>query len=162
METPEFKLFVELKWGYYMKENPFITAVPLGSCRASLNRNRLHERDLPTLIKQFGISHRDGAVGHDHFSLSHLYYGAFFQLSIENFSIRKLFIIANLFHCWIDDRFVVSFLQYFVNWTLIAGISTGIALPLMFHIILNSPLCISAERWWVGTLTTSIAPAISL
>ena len=70
----------------------------------------------PTLIKQFGIS-----TGHDHLSLSHLYYGAFFQLSIEKFFDSKIiYHRESFFHCWIDDRFVVSFLQYFVNWTLIA------------------------------------------
>ena len=105
------------------KENPFITSCPCHwdhvLCR-SLNRNR-HERDLPHSDQAVRNIHRDGAVGHDHLSLSHLYYGAFFQLSIEKFFDSKIvYHRESFFHCWIDDRFVVSFLQYFVNWTLIA------------------------------------------
>lgn len=44
---------------------------------------------------------------------------------------------------------------------LFQGASTGIALPLMFHIILNfTPLEKRGTMMGVGTLTTSIAPAI--
>ena len=44
---------------------------------------------------------------------------------------------------------------------LLQGISTGIALPLMFHIILNfTPMHKRGTMMGVGTLTTSIAPAI--
>ena len=65
--------------------------------------------------------HRYGAVGHDHLSLSYLHYGAFFQLFIEKlFDSKIVYHRKSLFHYWINDRFVVTFLQYFVDWTLIA------------------------------------------
>ncbi len=63
---------------------------------------------------------------------------------IRNYSPRRLFIIANL-----------------LSGRVFQGIGTGIALPLMFDIILTkSPLDRRGVMMGIGTMTTSIAPAI--
>ncbi|BAK95387.1 MFS transporter [Tetragenococcus halophilus] len=81
---------------------------------------------------------------------------------IKNFSIRKLFMIANFF-------FIAGLITDFISPTffvlllgrILQGISTGIALPLMFHIILTfTPLEKRGGMMGVGMLTTSIAPAV--
>jgi MFS family permease len=81
---------------------------------------------------------------------------------LKNFSIRKLFIIANLFFIagLMTDLWSPSYSILLIG-RLLQGISTGIALPLMFHIILNfTPMHKRGTMMGVGTLTTSIAPAI--
>ena len=125
METPEFKVICRIKVRllYERKENPFVTSCPCHwnhvLCR-SLNRNG-HECDLSHPDQAVRNLHRYGAVGHDHLSLSYLHYGAFFQLFIEKlFDSKIVYHRKSLFHYWINDRFVVTFLQYFVDWTLIA------------------------------------------
>lgn len=80
----------------------------------------------------------------------------------QNFSARNLFITANLFfmagvliNCFSSTFFLLLLGR------LLQGVGTGIGLPLMFHMILTKA---SVEKrgmmMGIGTLTTSIAPAI--
>lgn len=81
---------------------------------------------------------------------------------LKNFSLRRLFLAANLFFIagLVIDFLSPSFAILLLG-RLAQGISTGIALPLMFHIILTySPLEKRGAMIGVGNLTTSIAPAI--
>lgn len=81
---------------------------------------------------------------------------------LKNYSIRRLFVAANLFFIigLIIDFWSPSFSVLLLG-RLLQGISTGIALPLMFHIILTfTPMHKRGTMMGVGTLTTSIAPAI--
>lgn len=80
----------------------------------------------------------------------------------QNFSARKLFITANLFflsgvliNCLSSTFFLLLLGR------LLQGVGTGIGLPLMFHIILTRvPTEKRGMMMGMGTLTTSIAPAI--
>lgn len=81
---------------------------------------------------------------------------------IRRFSVRQLFTWSNgLFLLGlILDSFSPS-LAVLLLGRLAQGIGTGIALPLMFHIILTkSPLAKRGVMMGIGTMTTSIAPAI--
>lgn len=81
---------------------------------------------------------------------------------IKNFSVKQLFLLANLLfltgvvlNFWSPDFFILLFGR------VLQGIATGIALPLMFHIILSeAPLAQRGLMMGIGTLTTAIAPAI--
>ena len=80
----------------------------------------------------------------------------------QNFSPRKLFLTANLFfllgvliNCLSSTFFLLLLGR------LLQGVGTGIGLPLMFHIILTQvPIKKRGMMMGMGTLTTSIAPAI--
>ncbi|WP_270321663.1 MFS transporter [Weissella confusa] len=81
---------------------------------------------------------------------------------IRNYSPRRLFIIANLLFLAgvILDGFAPN-LVILLAGRVFQGIGTGIALPLMFEIILTkSPLDRRGVMMGIGTMTTSIAPAI--
>ena len=81
---------------------------------------------------------------------------------IRNFAPRRLFIIANLAFILgvLTDAFAPSLGVLLVG-RVLQGIGTGIALPLMFHIILTkSPSDRRGVMMGIGTMTTSIAPAI--
>ncbi|WP_447408125.1 MFS transporter [Weissella confusa] len=81
---------------------------------------------------------------------------------IRNYSPRRLFIIANLLFLAgvILDGFAPNLLVLLAG-RVFQGIGTGIALPLMFDIILTkSPLDRRGVMMGIGTMTTSIAPAI--
>ena len=81
---------------------------------------------------------------------------------IRNYSPRRLFIIANLLFLAgvILDGFAPN-LVILLAGRVFQGIGTGIALPLMFDIILTkSPLDRRGVMMGIGTMTTSIAPAI--
>ncbi|MDA5458241.1 MFS transporter [Weissella confusa] len=81
---------------------------------------------------------------------------------IRNYSPRRLFIIANLLFLVgvILDGFAPNLLVLLTG-RVFQGIGTGIALPLMFDIILTkSPLDRRGVMMGIGTMTTSIAPAI--
>ncbi|MBJ7651324.1 MFS transporter [Weissella confusa] len=81
---------------------------------------------------------------------------------IRNYSPRRLFIIANLLFLVgvILDGFAPNLLALLTG-RVFQGIGTGIALPLMFDIILTkSPLDRRGVMMGIGTMTTSIAPAI--
>ncbi|MCF1619183.1 multidrug efflux MFS transporter [Tetragenococcus koreensis] len=116
----------------------------------------------PTLISEFSISTSTVQWVTTIYLLVISIMVPFSNYLIKNFSIRKLFVIANLF-------FIVGLITDFISPTflillfgrLLQGIGTGIALPLMFHIILTfTPLEKRGSMIGVGTLTTSIAPAI--
>lgn len=80
----------------------------------------------------------------------------------RSFSTRGLFLAANLFFlfgvladCW-SPGFAVLLLG-----RMLQGVGTGIGLPLMFHMILTrAPERIRGTMMGIGTLTTSIAPAV--
>ncbi|MDN6639978.1 MAG: MFS transporter [Tetragenococcus sp.] len=116
----------------------------------------------PTLITEFSISTSTVQWVTTIYLLVISIMVPFSNYLIKNFSIRRLFIIANLFFIaglitdFVSPTFLVLLLGRFLQ-----GISTGIALPLMFHIILTfTPLEKRGSMMGVGTLTTSIAPAI--
>ncbi|MCM0583206.1 MFS transporter [Weissella diestrammenae] len=81
---------------------------------------------------------------------------------IRNFSARRLFVISNIFFFGgvLTDSFAPNLLILLFG-RVLQGIGTGIALPLMFHIILTkSPFEKRGAMMGIGTMTTSIAPAI--
>ncbi len=81
---------------------------------------------------------------------------------IRNFSIRQLFLVANVFFLagvLIDS--VAPTLLILLAGRFLQGIGTGISLPLMFHIILTkAPVEKRGVMVGIGTMTTSFAPAI--
>ncbi len=80
----------------------------------------------------------------------------------ERFSAIKLFLIANLFFLVgvLTNCFSANFVMLLFG-RLLQGIGTGIGLPLMFHLILTkAPLHKRGMMMGIGTLTTSISPAI--
>lgn len=116
----------------------------------------------PTLIEQFGISTGMVQWVTTIYLLVISIMVPFSNYLLKNYSIRKLFIIANLFFIagLITDLWSPSYAVLLAG-RLLQGVSTGIALPLMFHIILNfTPMHKRGTMMGVGTLTTSIAPAI--
>ena len=80
----------------------------------------------------------------------------------RNFSLKKLFLASNLlFLAGIMIDFFSPTFMVLLFGRLLQGAATGIALPLMFHIILTfAPLNRRGAMMGVGTLTTAIAPAI--
>ncbi len=80
----------------------------------------------------------------------------------KNFSIRTLFLVSNMaFLAGLFTDFIAPNFAILLLGRLLQGIATGIALPLMFHIILTyAPLNQRGTMMGLGTLTTSIAPAI--
>ena len=116
----------------------------------------------PTLTKEFGVS--TGTVQWVT-TIYLLVISIMVPLSnylLKTYSLRRLFIVANLFFLigLAIDVYSPSFSILLLG-RLFQGASTGIALPLMFHIILNfTPLEKRGTMMGVGTLTTSIAPAI--
>jgi DHA2 family lincomycin resistance protein-like MFS transporter len=81
---------------------------------------------------------------------------------LKQFQIRTLFLAANsLFLAGLLIDFLSPTFAVLLFGRLLQGVSTGIALPLMFHIILTySPLEKRGTMIGIGNLTTSIAPAI--
>ncbi|EOH92683.1 MFS transporter [Enterococcus villorum] len=80
----------------------------------------------------------------------------------RNFSLRSLFLLSNLLFLVgiIVDFFSPTYLVLLLG-RLLQGAATGIALPLMFHIILTfAPMNRRGAMIGIGTLTTAIAPAI--
>ena len=80
----------------------------------------------------------------------------------QNFSARHLFITANLFFLLgvLINCFSSTFFLLLLG-RLLQGVGTGVGLPLMFHIILTkAPIEKRGMMMGIGTLTTSIAPAI--
>ena len=80
----------------------------------------------------------------------------------QNFSIRGLFVTANLF--FLSGVLINCFSPVFsllLLGRLLQGVGTGIGLPLMFHIILTkAPIEKRGMMMGIGTMTTAIAPAI--
>ncbi|WOC33201.1 MULTISPECIES: MFS transporter [Caproicibacterium] len=80
----------------------------------------------------------------------------------RSFSARALFLAANLLFLGgaVLDCFSPGFAALLLG-RVLQGVGTGLALPLMFYMILTkSPLEIRGRMMGFGTLTTSIAPAI--
>ena len=80
----------------------------------------------------------------------------------RNFSLRNLFVFSNvIFLLGIVIDFLAPSFAILLIGRVFQGVATGIALPLMFHIILTyAPLEKRGAMMGLGTLTTSIAPAI--
>ncbi|MGX7051864.1 DHA2 family efflux MFS transporter permease subunit [Leuconostoc palmae] len=81
---------------------------------------------------------------------------------IRNISTRKLFITANiLFLLGVILNGLSFSLSMLLGGRILQGIGTGIALPLMFHIILTrSPKDKRGMMMGIGSMITSLAPAI--
>ena len=101
----------------------------------------------PTLITQFGISTGMVQWVTTIYLLVISIMVPFSNYLLKNYSIRKLFLVANLFFIagLVTDLWSPSF-SILLAGRLLQGVSTGIALPLMFHIILNLHRCINGER----------------
>lgn len=86
----------------------------------------------------------------------------FANFLLKNYRLRTLFIFANLiFIAGLIIDFIAPTFMVLIIGRIFQGISTGIALPLMFHIILNfSPVAKRGVMMGIATLTTAIAPAI--
>lgn len=81
---------------------------------------------------------------------------------IKNVSRRKLFTVSSLLFLVgvVVDAFAGGFIMLLVG-RVLQGIATGIALPLMFNIILTKvPMEKRGMMIGIGNLTTSIAPAM--
>lgn len=81
---------------------------------------------------------------------------------IKNFSKRQLFIVSSLFFILgvLVNAYSVNFSMLLLG-RILQGVATGIALPLMFNIILTRvPLEKRGMMIGIGNLTTSIAPAM--
>lgn len=81
---------------------------------------------------------------------------------IKNYSKRQLFMVSSLFFIVgvLVNAFSVTFSMLLVG-RIFQGIATGMALPLMFNIILTKvPIANRGMMIGIGNLTTSIAPAM--
>ncbi|WP_294974192.1 DHA2 family efflux MFS transporter permease subunit [uncultured Leuconostoc sp.] len=81
---------------------------------------------------------------------------------IRNFSTKALFILSNFLFLFgtVLDSFSPSLTLLLVG-RILQGIGTGIALPLMFHIILTkSPIKNRGMMMGIGSMITSLAPAV--
>lgn len=116
----------------------------------------------PTLIHQFKITTGEVQWVTTIYLLVISVMVPFTTYLLKNFSIRQLFLAANLVFILglLIDFWSPSYLILLTG-RLLQGVSTGIALPLMFHIILTySPMEKRGGMIGIGNLTTSIAPAI--
>ncbi|GCF92678.1 MFS transporter [Enterococcus florum] len=116
----------------------------------------------PTLIQQFDLSTALVQWVTTIYLLVISIMVPFANYLLKNYSIRKLFVLANLFFLAgvLTDFWSPTFAVLLAG-RILQGISTGIALPLMFHIILTyTPMNKRGTMMGIGTLTTSIAPAI--
>lgn len=80
----------------------------------------------------------------------------------KNFKTKTLFIFANLFFiCGVIIDAIAPIFPILLLGRVIQGLGTGIALPLMFNIILeNVPESKIGLMMGIGTLITAVAPAI--
>lgn len=116
----------------------------------------------PQLITQFGITTSNVQWVTTAYLLVISIMVPFTNYLLKRFSLKNLFITANLLFIigLAIDFFAPTFTILLVG-RVLQGISTGIALPLMFHIILNfAPLEKRGTMMGIGTLTTAVAPAI--
>ncbi len=116
----------------------------------------------PTLIQQFGITTSDVQWVTTIYLLVISIIVPISTFLLKRFQLRTLFLAANMFFL---AGLVIDFLSptfaILLLGRLFQGASTGIALPLMFHIILTySPYEKRGATIGLGNLTTSIAPAI--
>lgn len=116
----------------------------------------------PTLISEFGITTGQVQWVTTIYLLIIAIIVPFSTYLLKNFQIRTLFLASNILFIagLLIDFWSPSFLVLLAG-RLLQGISTGIALPLMFHIILTyTPIEKRGAMIGIGNLTTSIAPAI--
>ena len=116
----------------------------------------------PTLIDQFTLSTSDVQWVTTIYLLVISIIVPISTYLLKRFSLRTLFLAANAFFLvglvidFLSPTFAILLIGRFFQ-----GASTGIALPLMFHIILTySPFEKRGAAIGLGNLTTSIAPAI--
>ncbi|AIG65427.1 Multidrug resistance protein B, MF superfamily [Weissella ceti] len=81
---------------------------------------------------------------------------------IRNFSVRNLFLFAEgMFLIGLTMNAFSPDMTVLLTGRMLQGVGTGISIPLMFHIILTkAPLQKRGVMMGIGTMTTSIAPAI--
>lgn len=81
---------------------------------------------------------------------------------LKNVPAKVLFLVANFsFLAGVTMNFLATNFYWLLGGRLLQGIATGIALPLMFQIILmEAPLKQRGMMMGLGTFATSIAPAI--
>lgn len=116
----------------------------------------------PTLIKQFALTTSEVQWVTTIYLLMISIIVPLSTFLYRNFSIRKLFLFANVMFLLgvIVDTIAPTFSVLLLG-RLLQGVATGVALPLMFQIILEfAPLSRRGAMMGLGTLTTSIAPAI--
>lgn len=116
----------------------------------------------PTLISEFGITTGQVQWVTTIYLLVIAIIVPFSTYLLKNFQIRTLFLASNLLFMTglLIDFWSPNFAVLLAG-RLLQGVSTGIALPLMFHIILTyTPIDRRGAMIGIGNLTTSIAPAI--
>ncbi|MGY3765202.1 MFS transporter [Vagococcus vulneris] len=116
----------------------------------------------PTLMKQFNISTSQVQWVTTIYLLMISIVVPLSSYLIKNYSKRHLFIVSSLFFVLgvIVNAFSITFTLLLIG-RILQGIATGIALPLMFNIILTKvPVEKRGMMIGIGNLTTSIAPAM--
>ncbi|HCM88292.1 MULTISPECIES: MFS transporter [Vagococcus] len=116
----------------------------------------------PTLMEQFGITTSQVQWVTTIYLLMISIVVPLSSYLMKNYSKRQLFIASSLFFVAgvLVDAFAFSFSMLLVG-RLLQGVATGIALPLMFNIILTKvPIKKRGMMIGIGNLTTSIAPAM--
>ena len=116
----------------------------------------------PTLIKEFGVTTGQVQWVTTIYLLMISIIVPLLPYLLKQLSVRTLFVLSNLMFLagLVTDFFAVNFVILLLG-RLLQGVGTGIALPLMFHVILSqSPVEKRGTMIGIGTLTTAIAPAI--
>lgn len=116
----------------------------------------------PTLIKQFGIGTADVQWVTTIYLLMIAIIVPLSSFLIKNYCVRDLFFCSILlFIAGVALNSLPINFAVLLAGRLLQGVATGIALPLMFNIILTKvPLSKRGLMIGIGTLTTSIAPAL--
>lgn len=116
----------------------------------------------PTLMKQFGVNTATVQWLTTGYLLIVSVFVPISSFLKRRFTTKQLFLTANLFFivgliiCSLTNQFALLLIG-----RLIQGIGTGIALPLMFNIILEqAPINKIGFLMGIGTLVTAIAPAL--
>lgn len=116
----------------------------------------------PTLMKEFNISTSQVQWVTTIYLLMISIVVPLSSYLIKNFDKRRLFIASSLFFLVgvIVNAFSINFTMLLFG-RILQGIATGMALPLMFNIILTKvPMKKRGMMIGIGNLTTSIAPAM--
>lgn len=116
----------------------------------------------PTLMKEFSISTNTVQWVTTIYLLMIAITVPISGFLIKKFSAKHLFLTANLlFLVGVILDFLSPSFFILLSGRILQGAATGIALPLMFHLILTeAPLEKRGLMMGIGTLTTAIAPAI--
>lgn len=116
----------------------------------------------PTLIDQFGITTSQVQWVTTIYLLMISIVVPLSSYLMKNYSKRQLFSVSSLFFIAgvLVNAFSITFSMLLIG-RVLQGVATGIALPLMFNIILTKvPLEKRGMMIGIGNLTTSIAPAM--